>query len=32
MKLKKETVSFLWKLFTALVAALATAMGVTSCL
>ena len=30
--MKKETISFLWKLFTSLVAALAAALGVTSCM
>lgn len=29
--MKKETASFLWKLFTSIIAALAAALGVTSC-
>ena len=30
--MKKETISFLWKLFTSLIAALAAALGVASCM
>jgi len=29
--MKKETISFLWKLFTSLIAAIGTAIGVSSC-
>ena len=30
--MKKETISFLWKLFTAIIAGLGTAFGITSCM